>query len=135
GKTPAGSTYLADRKWRDVPAMQTERQSTSIVQIGPWTRDWWLLLLDRVFSGRSPSLWVQLAEAGKSTSATGADLAAASRRVGDLKAFLCDGPEIDAWRPWLGKRGARIPMFTGQFRVFLPAPTPPGVVVEPEVKL
>lgn len=130
--------YLAGMNWRHVPKQAAERAAATaagaVAQVPGWSREWWLLLLDRIKSGRPAGLWVQLAESGKALSATGTDIAAAGKRIGELQAFVCDGPEIDAWRPWLAQRGARIPMFTGQFRVFLPAPTPPGVVVEPDVK-
>lgn len=126
GKVPAGSTYLAQRKWLDVPAMAAERAGTATVTIAGWSRDWWLLLLDRIFAGRNPSFWVAQAEQHKPLSASGVDIAAAGKRIGELHAYRCDGPEMEAWRPWLTARGARIPPFKGEFRVFLPGPTPPG---------
>lgn len=122
--------YLAGRNWLHLPRQSAERAAAqaagAVMQIGAWSGDWWLLLLDRVFAGRPAGMWVQFAEAGKALSATSADIAAAGKRIGELKPFLCDGPEIKAWRPWLAARGARIPVFSGSFRVFLPAEAPPG---------
>lgn len=122
--------YLAGRCWIGLEKQAAERaakaQAGAVTQIAAWSRDWWLLLLDRVFAGRPAGMWVQFAEAGKALSATSADLAAAGKRIGELKPFRCDGPEIKAWRPWLVARGARIPVFSGSFRVFLPAEAPPG---------
>lgn len=94
--------------------------------ISGYSRDWWLLLFARILAGKSPGFWMQQAEARKPLSASSADLAAAAKRIGELQPFLCDGPEIEAWRPWLAARGARIPAFKGEFRVFLPKPLPPG---------
>lgn len=122
--------YLAGRCWIGLEAQAAKRavagQASAPVVVSPWSRDWWLLLHDRIKAGRSPSLWVQQAESGKAMSSTGAEIAAASSRIGALQPYRCDGPEIDAWRPWLAAKGARIPPFRGEFRVFLPWPTPPG---------
>ncbi|PZU95611.1 MAG: hypothetical protein DI527_00960 [Chelatococcus sp.] len=124
--------YLSGRNWRHVPKQAAERAARqaagAMVQFDGWSRDWWLLLLDRVFAGRPPGFWMQQAESRKPLSATSADLAAAAQRIGDLTGYLGTGPEIEAWRPWLAERGARIPAFEkgSQARVFLPAPLPPG---------
>lgn len=122
--------YLSGRNWQHVPKMASERAVAQAagapVQVSGWSRDWWLLLLDRVFAGRNPGFWVQQADSGKPLSASGTDITAAAKRVGELAAYRCDGPEIEAWRPWLAARGARIPPFKGEFRVFLPSPMPPG---------
>lgn len=122
--------YLAGRCWVGLEAQaakraQTGQASVPVVFKG-WSREWWLLLHDRIASGRPPGFWMQQADAGKPCSATQAELDAASRRVGELVAYRCDGPEIEAWRGWLRAKGARIPPFSGDFRVFLPGPTPPG---------
>lgn len=124
---PAGSNYLAQRKWLDVPALVAERQGTAMQQVAPWSRDWWLCLFDRLLSGRTGSLLVQWAEGGKGLTERQNELDAMKARVGELATYLCDGPEIEAWRPWLAAKGARIPDFSGRsFRVFLPGPFPPG---------
>lgn len=122
--------YLAGRCWVGLEAQAAKRaqtgQASAPVVVSPWSRDWWLLLHDRIKAGRSPSFWVQQAEASKASTVTGAEIAAASARIGALQAYRCDGPEIEAWRLWLAAKGARIPLFRGEFRVFLPGPTPPG---------
>lgn len=122
--------YLAGRCWVGLEVQAAKRaqagQASSPVMVSAWSRDWWLLLHDRIKAGRSPSLWVQQAESGKAMSSTGAEIAAAGARIGGLQAYRCDGPEIEAWRDWLRVRGARIPPFRGEFRVFLPGPAPPG---------
>lgn len=122
--------YLAGRCWVGLEAQAAKRaqagQASAPVVVSPWSRDWWLLLHDRIKAGRSPSFWVQQAEASKASTVTGAEIAAATGRIGALQAYRCDGPEIEAWRPWLAAKGARIPLFRGEFRVFLPGPTPPG---------
>jgi hypothetical protein len=122
--------YLAGRNWQHVPELAAKRalaaQGAAIQAVTGWSRDWWLMVLDKVLAGQQPSFWVQQAEAGKPMSATADDLAAAARRIGALQPFLCDGPEIEAWRPWLAARRVRIPLFSGAFRVFLPSPLPPG---------
>jgi hypothetical protein len=129
-KRLSGPKYLSGRNWRHVPKLAAERAAAQAAgasgMISGYSRDWWLLLLDRIFAGKSPGFWMQQAEARKLLSASGADLAAAAKRIGELHAYLCDGPEIEAWRPWLAARGARIPAFRGDFRVFLPKPLPPG---------
>lgn len=122
--------YLAGQHWIGLEAKAGERKAQaatgSVVTVDGWSRDWWLLLFDRVFAGKNPGLWMQFAEARKTMSTTSGDLGAAAKRVGELKPYLCTGPEIDAWRPWLAARGARIPPFSGEFRVFLPSETPPA---------
>lgn len=128
----SGPQYLLGRNWVGLDAKAAQRKATqaatAIVEIKGWSRDWWLILLWRLAEGlrQKASFAVQQAEAGKSISATTADLAAAGRRIGELKPFLCNGPEIDAWRPWLAERGGRIPVLDGTFRVFLPSEVPPG---------
>ena len=126
--------YLAGRCWIGLEAKAAVRQATQAagapVTFDGWTTNWWLLLLDRAISGKPLGFWMAQAEARKPFSATQAEIAAASRRVGDLKPFVCTGPELAAWRPWLQAKGARIPVFEGQFRVFLPSATPPGGRVE-----
>lgn len=122
--------YLAGRCWVGLEVQAAKRaqagQASAPVMVSAWSRDWWLLLHDRIKAGRSPSLWVQQAESGKAMSSTGAEIAAAGARIGSLQAYRCEGPEIEAWRDWLRAKGARIPPFRGEFRVFLPGPTPPG---------
>lgn len=126
----SGPQYLAGRCWIGLEKQAAQRQATQAagapVSISGWSKDWWLLLLDRLAAGRNPGFWVQQAEAHKPLSASGADIATAGKRIGELHAYRCDGPEIEAWRPWLAARGARIPPFKGEFRVFLPSPMPPG---------
>lgn len=127
--------YLAGRCWIGLEAKAAVRQATQAagapVTFDGWTTNWWLLLLDRAISGKPLGFWMAQAEARKPFSATHAEIAAASRRVGELKSFVCTGPELAAWRPWLAAKGARIPVFEGHFRVFLPSETPPGGRVEP----
>lgn len=122
--------YLTGRCWIGLEAKAGERKAVAAagapMAIAGWSRDWWLLLFERIRTGQRVGFMVQQAERGGSWSASTADLAAAARSIGELKPFLCDGPEIDAWRPWLLAKGARIPVFEGQFRVFLPGPLPPG---------
>lgn len=126
----SGPQYLAGRCWIGLEQQAAKRQVAQAagapVTVAGWSRDWWLLLLDRIAAGRNPGFWVQQAEQHKPLSTSGADLTTANKRVGELQAYLCDGPEIDAWRPWLAAKGARIPVFKGEFRVFLPSPMPPG---------
>lgn len=122
--------YLSGQCWIGLEKQAAERsakvEAGAPVQISGWSRDWWLLLFDRIAAGRPPKFWVEQAEGGKALGGTTAEIAAATKRIGELKPFVCTGPEIDAWRPWLAERGARIPVFEGSFRVFLPAETPPG---------
>lgn len=126
----SGPQYLAGRCWIGLDQQAAKRQAVQAagasVAIAGWSKDWWLLLLDRVFAGKPPGFWVQQAEGGRPLSASGADIAAAGKRVGVLTAYLCTGPELAAWRPWLAARGARIPEMRGDARVFLPSPMPPG---------
>ena len=125
-KLPAGSNYLSQRKWLDVAALVAERQGGSMAAVAGWSREWWYCLLDRVLAGRPGSFVVMQAEAGKTMTVPQRDLDAIHARIGELKPFVCTGQELEAWRPWLAQRGARIPVFDGQFRVFLPGPVPPG---------
>lgn len=123
----SAATYLEERRWT---LMQAKAEAGSsgggFETFNGWSKLWWLLLHDRVFSGRDPKFWVERAETGKPLSASAADIGAAAKRVGELKPYLCTGPEIEAWRPWLAAKGARIPPFSGDFRVFLPSETPPA---------
>lgn len=125
----SGPQYLAGRCWigleRQAAERATKQASSAPVEIKGWSREWWLLLFARLKAGKPPGFWVQQAESSKALGATAAEIAAAGQRVGPLSAFLCDGPEIEAWRPWLAAKGARIPVFRGEFRVFLPSERPP----------
>lgn len=124
--------YLGGRSWIGLEAKASQRKAAEAagapVAVAGYSRDWWLLLLDRIAAGRSPSFWVQQADAGKAMGSTASELASAAKRIGELKPFICTGPEIEAWRPWLASRGARIPAFDAgaTFRVFLPSERPPG---------
>lgn len=126
--------YLLGRCWIGLEAKAAQRQAAQAIGVpvtfDGWTTNWWLLLLDRALAGKPLGFWMAQAEAKKPFSATGADLAAAAKRVGALKPFVCTGPELAAWRPWLAAKGARIPVFDGNFRVFLPSAAPPGGRVE-----
>ncbi|SEM69340.1 hypothetical protein SAMN04515666_11936 [Bosea lupini] len=126
----SSEVYLQGRNWIGLEAKAAQRKASEAtgapVVVNGWTRDWWLLLFDRIKAGKPPGFWVSQADAGKPLGSNGGELAAAAKRIGDLGAYRCDGPEIDAWRPWLAAKGARIPPFKGEFRVFLPSPMPPG---------
>lgn len=126
----SGPAYLTGRCWVGLEAQAAKRAQTVTrgvpTTFDGWSTNWWLLLFDRAFSGKPLGFWMAQAEAKKPLTATGADLAEATARVGSLQPYRCDGPEIEAWRPWLAAKGARIPPFRGDFRVFLPGPTPPG---------
>lgn len=129
----SGPKYLSGFNWRHVPRHAAERAARqaagAFVELKGWSRDWWLVLLARIFEGQRQkvSFALQQADTGKSISVSAGDLAAAAKRIGELKTFLCTGPELDAWRPWLAARGARIPVFDerSSFRVFLPSERPP----------
>jgi hypothetical protein len=125
----SGPKYLSGFNWRHVPKQAAERAARqaagAFCEVKGWSKDWWLVLLARIAAGQRVGFVVQQADAGKSLSVAASELAAATKRVGELRSFLCDGPEIDAWRPWLAARGARIPVFEGNFRVFLPGERPP----------
>lgn len=128
--------YLAGGCWIGLEKQAAQRVATqaagSFVEVKGWSREWWLMLLLRIGESdgsgdrRKVSYAVQQAEQHRSLSATAADLAAAERRIGKLESFGSTGPEIDAWRPWLAERGARIPVFEKYFQVFLPSERPPG---------
>lgn len=126
--------YLSGRCWVGLEGKAAQRQAKqaagAFTEVKGWSRDWWLMLHLRIAEGARQRIgfMLQMADGGKSISVSAGDLAAAAKRIGELKPFLCHGPEIDAWRPWLAERGARIPVFEerSQFRVFLPSETPPG---------
>lgn len=126
---PSAATYLGERRWTLMPQRDAVRQACVFSEVRSWSRQWWLMLLHRMADGQRQkvSLMLQQADAGKSISVAAGDLTAAAKRIGELKTYLCHGREIDAWRPWLAERGARIPVFDerSSFRVFLPSETPP----------
>ncbi|MGF7053972.1 hypothetical protein GGC47_003160 [Bosea sp. OAE752] len=126
----SGPKYLSGFNWRHVPKQAAERAARqaagAFCEVKGWSKDWWLVLLARIAAGQRVGFVVQQADAGKSISVAASELATAAKRIGELRSFLCDGPEIDAWRPWLAARGARIPVFEGNFRVFLPSEMPPS---------
>lgn len=124
---PAGDRYLAQRKWLDVAqAAAAAPAAPSRVSIEAWSRDWWIIVLDKAMRGERTGLWVQQAEGGNAWSAPADELDAARERIGEVRPYLCDGSEIEAWRQWLAQRGTRIPVLRGSFRVFLPSETPPA---------
>ncbi len=127
GKVPAGSTYLSQRKWHDVPAMAAEKQAQSFAEVPAWSRNWWAVLFHRLKVAQPCGFMLQRAGDGLPYSTPDGELQQALRAYPELPAFLCDGPEIAAWRPWFEARRLRIPDFSGRtFRVFLPAAMPPG---------
>lgn len=124
---PSGWTYLGQRKWRDVPAMAAEKQAQEFVEVAAWSRNWWAVLFHRLKIGQPCGFMLQQATDGKSPPRPAGELNQALAAYPDLPAFLCDGPEITAWRPWFEGKRLRIPDFSGRtFRVFLPAALPPG---------
>lgn len=130
----SGPKYLSGFNWRHVPKQAAERAGKlaagAFSEVKGWSREWWLILHHRIAEGARQRIgfMLQMADGGKSISVSAGDLGAAAKRFGELKPFLCHGREIDAWRPWLAERGARIPVFAenSSFRVFLPSETPPG---------
>jgi hypothetical protein len=127
GKVPAGSTYLSQRKWHDVPAMAAEKQAQAFAEVPAWSRNWWAVLFHRLKAGQPCGFMLQRATDAQPYSLTAGELDQALRAYPELPPFLCDGPEIAAWRPWFERRRLRIPDFSGRtFRVFLPAALPPG---------
>jgi hypothetical protein len=124
---PSGATYLGQRKWRDVPAMAAEKQAQEFVDVAAWSRPWWAVLFHRLKIGQPCGYMLQQAIDGKSPQRSARELSEALAAYPDLPAFLCDGPEMTAWRPWFEAMRLRIPDFSGRtFRVFLPAALPPG---------
>ena len=125
--------YLSGRCWVGLETKAGQRQAKQAAgafsEVKGWSREWWLMLHHRIAEGarQRVSFMLQMADGGKSISVSSGDLDAAAKRIGDLKPFLCHGREIDAWRPWLAERGARIPVFAenSSFRVFLPSEMPP----------
>lgn len=125
--------YLAGRCWVGLEAKAAQRQAKQaaggFTEVKSWSREWWLTLHLRIAAGARQRIgfMLQQADMGKPISVSQGDLDAATRRFGELRPFHCRGAEIDAWRPWLAERGARIPVFaeSSQFRVFLPSETPP----------
>lgn len=126
----SGPAYLTGRCWVGLEAKTAQRaeavQAGAPVAVAGWSQPWWLLLLDRIAAGKPPGFWLAQAEGGKAMTASSAEIADATRRIGELRPYRCDGPEMEAWRPWLGAKGARIPVFKGEFRIFLPGPAPQG---------
>lgn len=122
--------YLQGQNWIGLEAKAAQRKASEAtgapVVVNGYSLNWWLLLFDRIKAGKPPGFWVQQADSNKPLGSTGGELAAAAKRVGELQAYLCTGPELAAWRPWLAARGARIPDMRGDARVFLPSPMPPG---------
>lgn len=124
--------YLSGRNWQHVPKQAAERAAAQaagqFVSFKAWSKGWWLHLFDRIRRGAPVKFMVSHADGNPASlwQATTAEMAAAQARIGELRPFRCDGPEIEAWRVWLAGKGARIPAFRGEFRVFLPAPAPPG---------
>lgn len=125
--------YLSGRCWVGLEAKTVQRQAKqaagAFCEVKGWSREWWLMLHHRIAEGarQRVGFMLQMADGGRSISVSAGDLAAAAARVGELKPFLCHGRELDAWRPWLAERGARIPVFadSSSFRVFLPSEMPP----------
>ncbi|MBA4219949.1 MAG: hypothetical protein C0458_04380 [Methylobacterium sp.] len=119
----AASTYLSERRWTLLPARAAERAAAANSAVRAWTRDWWRLVLFRIMAGQRVGYTVQ---SGQAITATAREQEQARQQLGELHAYLCTGPELAAWRPWLAARGARIPDMRGDARVFLPSPMPPG---------
>lgn len=126
--------YLSGRCWVGLEVKASQRQAkataSAFVEVKGWSKEWWLTLHLRVAEGARQrlSFMIQQAEAHKPISVSQGDLDAAAKRFGELKTFHGRGAEIEAWRPWLAQRGARIPVFAenSTARVFLPSETPPG---------
>lgn len=133
GRMPS-TEYLLGRNWIGLESKIAHRESKqaagALIEVKGWSEKWWLTLLLRIAEGarQRVSFMLQQADGGKSISVSAGDLDAGAKRIGELRPFLCHGREIDAWRPWLAERGARIPVFAenSSFRVFLPNETPPA---------
>jgi hypothetical protein len=119
----AASTYLAERRWTLLPAMVAERAAGANSAVRAWTKDWWRLVLFRIMAGQRMGYTLQH---GVALTATAREMDEALRKLGEVNAYLCTGPELAAWRPWLAARGAKVPDMHGDARVFLPSPLPPG---------
>ncbi|WP_420104136.1 helix-turn-helix domain-containing protein [Bosea sp. (in: a-proteobacteria)] len=133
----SGPAYLGGRCWVGLEAKASQRKAAEaaggLVEAKAWSREWWMILHARIAAKQRVGFMLQQAESGKSITVAGSEMTAAAKRFGELKSFVCTGPEIDAWRPWLAERGARIPVFdpAATFRVFLPGEAPPGGRADP----
>lgn len=125
---PASWNYLAQRRWLLIEA-ETAPKKPEPVFVKPWSDDWWAVLLRKCAAGQRAGLMVEWAQAGKGITLLPGD-APGRGEVEVLKPYLCEGPELEAWRPWFRARGAELPRLRGNFRVFLPGAAPPGAVVE-----
>lgn len=120
---PASWNYLAQRRWTLIETVAPKPAAP--VHLKPWSDDWWAVLLRRIRAGERTRLMLSWAIDGRGVDVP-ADQVPMQSEISALAAFPCDGPELEAWRPWFSARGCDLPRFRGSFRVFLPGPEPPA---------
>ncbi|MCA0401305.1 MAG: helix-turn-helix domain-containing protein [Proteobacteria bacterium] len=122
---PASWSYLSQRRWTLIDAEAAARKaSAGVIAVAPWSREWWALLFGKLKRGERCSLMVEWAIKGTGMTCKPGDMPSAEA-ITAVQPYPCDGPEMEAWRPWFRARRCEMPTFRGSYRVFLPAPAPP----------
>ncbi len=126
-KLPAGSTYLRDRKWRDLPAMAATQAAGEIATFEAFSRGWWAVLFHRLNAGEPCGFMVSAAASSRTpASARRAQAAGAD----ELRYVPASAARARAWTAWLASRRLHLPEFKPEQALWLPDRDPPALPVD-----
>jgi hypothetical protein len=126
-KLPAGSTYLRDRKWRDLPAMAATHAAGETATFEAFSRGWWAVLFHRLQAGEPCSFMVSGAASSRMPvsalkgHATGAEA---------LRYVPASAARAKAWTAWLSSKRLHLPEFKPDQALWLPDRDPPAPPVD-----
>lgn len=119
--TPTGWSYLEQRRWELLP----ETKTPSMITFKCWSKEWWGVLFIR--ADKRESIAFMVSHAASKDGAWGAppNMMPNKAQLARLKGYPTDGREIQDWRPWFERRGAKLPDWREKQWVYLPGPEPP----------
>lgn len=120
--TPAGATYLRERKWKGLPSMPT---SAEFVTFAAWSKSWWAMILARVDRGEDVRFRLHHAAQGGCGTSELTEKMPPPEQIAALQQYPSDGDAVAAWRRWFEAKGAKLPDWRERVWVFLPGPEPP----------
>ncbi|UNJ22100.1 pyocin large subunit [Microcystis phage vB_MweS-yong2] len=124
---PAGFNYLRDRRWLSLPDdRRRAEERTRMVELRPFSREWWAAFLQRIATGRNARFMLSLACDGKALAVPLAE-APGQAELARFKGYPADGEAAKRWRGWLAARGYRLPDFAAGTWLQLPGEWPPGM--------
>jgi hypothetical protein len=126
-KLPAGSTYLRDRKWRDLPAMAATQAAGETATFEAFSRGWWAVLFHRLQAGEPCSFMVSGAAASRMPVSALKGHAAGAEA---LRYVPASAARAKAWSAWLSSKRLHLPEFKPDQALWLPDRDPPAPPVD-----